>query len=77
MKKKNSLNYGAGFAHPEIKLNDINETTFADMLPIIDHELNGEVINCVSANSLHEALGVDTRLTDWIKRRINEYGFIH
>lgn len=76
MKLKNdSLNAG-GFAHPKFKLNDINETTFAEMLPIIHSDINGQLINCVSANSLHEALGVDTRLTDWIKRRIGEYGFI-
>ncbi|ENY6784070.1 antA/AntB antirepressor family protein [Providencia rettgeri] len=75
MKKKNSSLIAGGFAHSKIQLDDITATTFADSLPIIKRDFNGQLINCVSANSLHEALGIDTRLTDWIKRRINEYGF--
>ncbi|MBP1380919.1 antA/AntB antirepressor family protein, partial [Providencia rettgeri] len=76
MKKKNNSLTAGGFAHSKIKLDDITATTFADSLPIIKRDFNGQLINCVSANALHNVLVVDTRLTDWIKRRINEYGFI-
>ncbi|EOV9068439.1 antA/AntB antirepressor family protein [Morganella morganii] len=62
--------------HPKFELEDITATTFAESLPIIQNEINGQLINCINASSLHELLGVNTRLTDWIKRRINEYGFI-
>ncbi|WP_053083845.1 antA/AntB antirepressor family protein [Providencia rettgeri] len=76
MKKKNNSLIAGGFAHSKIQLDDITVTTFADSLPIIKRNFNGQLINCISANALHNVLGVDTRLTDWIKRRINEYGFI-
>lgn len=76
MKKKNNSLIAGGFAHSKIQLDDITVTTFADSLPIIKRDFNGQLINCISANALHNVLGIDTRLTDWIKRRINEYGFI-
>ncbi|MEY0933970.1 antA/AntB antirepressor family protein [Providencia rettgeri] len=75
MKNKMTV-MGQGFAHPEIKLNDINETTFADMLPIIRSDINGQLINGVSAKALHESLGVGRDFSTWIDGRIKDYGFI-
>ncbi|MBG6031200.1 antA/AntB antirepressor family protein [Proteus hauseri] len=73
--KNNSLNAG-GFAHPKFKLNDINETTFTDMLPIIRSDINGQIINCVSAKALHSALGVKRNFAAWFSDRTNQYEFI-
>ncbi|HHN8403907.1 TPA: antA/AntB antirepressor family protein [Morganella morganii] len=76
MEKKNNSLIAGGFAHPEIKVEDINETAFADMLPVIRGDINGQLINGVSAKALHDALGVGRDFSNWIKGRINEYGFI-
>ncbi|MEQ5619985.1 antA/AntB antirepressor family protein [Providencia rettgeri] len=73
--KNNSLNAG-GFAHPKFKLSDINETTFADMLPIIRSDINGQLINGVSAKALHESLGVGRVYASWIIGRIKDYNFV-
>ena len=75
MEKKNNSLIAGGFAHPEIKVEDINETTFADMLPVIRGDINGQLINGVSAKALHESLGVGNDFSTWVKLRINEYGF--
>lgn len=75
MKKKNNSLIAGGFAHPEIKVEDINETTFADMLPVIRGDINGQLINGVSAKALYESLGVGNDFSTWVKLRINEYGF--
>ncbi len=75
MKNKMTV-MGQGFAHPEIKLNDINETTFADMLPIIRSDINGQLINGVSAKALHESLGVGRDFSTWIDGRVADYNFI-
>lgn len=76
MEKKNNSLIAGGFAHPEIKVEDINETTFADMLPVIRGDINGRVINGVSAKALHDALGVGRVYASWIIGRIKDYGFI-
>ncbi|MEM8275049.1 antA/AntB antirepressor family protein, partial [Morganella morganii] len=76
MEKENNSLIAGGFTHPENKVEDINETTFADMLPVIRGDINGRVINGVSAKALHESLGVGRDFSSWIKGRINEYGFI-
>lgn len=76
MEKKNNSLIAGGFAHPEIKIEDINETTFADMLPVIRGDINGQLINGVSAKALHESLGVGRDFSTWIDGRIKDYGFI-
>lgn len=43
-------------AHPKFELEDITATTFAESLPIIQNEINGQLINCINASSLHELL---------------------
>ncbi|MGL5728497.1 MAG: antA/AntB antirepressor family protein, partial [Plesiomonas sp.] len=51
----------------------VNE--FADIVPVVIGRIGERETNVVSGTSLHKALGVATRMTDWIKRRIGEYGF--
>ncbi|XEH50785.1 antA/AntB antirepressor family protein [Edwardsiella tarda] len=51
----------------------VNE--FADIVPVVSGRIGERETNVVSGTSLHKALGVATRMTDWIKRRIGEYGF--
>lgn len=75
MKPKNNSLIAGGFAHPEIKVEDINETTLADMLPVIRGDINGQLINGVSAKALHDALGVGRDFSTWLAGRINEYAF--
>ncbi|UCQ21846.1 antA/AntB antirepressor family protein [Edwardsiella piscicida] len=48
---------------------------FAAIVPVISGQIGGRETSVVSGTSLHKALGVATRMTDWIKRRIGEYGF--
>ncbi|MEQ1969459.1 antA/AntB antirepressor family protein [Xenorhabdus nematophila] len=71
---KNGLS-ATGQTRSKFKMGDITATTFAEVLPVMQSNISGQGINCVSAKALHETLGIETRLTDWIKRRINEYGF--
>ncbi|OAT22837.1 antA/AntB antirepressor family protein [Proteus myxofaciens] len=73
--KNNSLNAG-GFAHPKFKTSDIKELSFAEMLPVIQGNINGQIINAVSAKALHEALGVGRDFSTWIIGRVNEYAFV-
>ncbi|UJT80192.1 antA/AntB antirepressor family protein [Edwardsiella piscicida] len=51
----------------------VNE--FADIVPVVSGRIGERETSVVSGTSLHKALGVATRMTDWIKRRIGEYGF--
>ncbi|MDE9482997.1 antA/AntB antirepressor family protein [Xenorhabdus bovienii] len=54
----------------------ISELSFAEMLPVIQSIINGQLINGVSAKALHEALGVGRAFAAWIGDRINQYSFI-
>ncbi|WP_392404618.1 antA/AntB antirepressor family protein [Edwardsiella piscicida] len=51
----------------------VNE--LADIVPVVSGRIGERETSVVSGTSLHKALGVATRMTDWIKRRIGEYGF--
>lgn len=75
MKNKMTV-MGQGFAHPENHSSDIKELSFAEMLPVIQGNINGQVINAVSAKALHEALGVGRDFSTWIIGRVNEYAFV-
>lgn len=76
MENKNSPNYGAGFAQPKNHPRDINELSFAEILPIIRSDINGQLINCVSAKALHSALGIKRNFAAWFGDRANQYEFI-
>ncbi|MEX9815391.1 antA/AntB antirepressor family protein [Providencia rettgeri] len=75
MKNKMTV-MGQGFAHPENHSSDIKELSFAEMLPVIQGNINGQIINAVSAKALHEALGVGRDFSTWIIGRVNEYAFV-
>ncbi|QZY62865.1 antA/AntB antirepressor family protein [Providencia rettgeri] len=75
MKNKMTV-MGQGFAHPENHSSDIKELSFAEMLPVIQGNINGQVINAVSAKALHEALGVGRDFSTWIIGRVNEYALV-
>ncbi|PHM23362.1 antA/AntB antirepressor family protein [Xenorhabdus ehlersii] len=75
MTKKNMTVMGQGFAHAENSRNGITELSFAEMLPVIQCKIGGQVINGVSAKALHEALGVKRAFAAWVGERINQYSF--
>ncbi|EPS6939499.1 antA/AntB antirepressor family protein [Salmonella enterica subsp. enterica serovar Tennessee] len=49
---------------------------FAAIVPVISGQIGGRETNIASARALHTALGVGRDFTNWIKGRIDQYGFI-
>lgn len=45
------------------------------LIPVIDHEIDGELQPCVDARTLHGWLKNGDRFATWIKNRIATYGF--
>ncbi|HGI5215199.1 TPA: antA/AntB antirepressor family protein [Providencia alcalifaciens] len=75
MKTKNNSLIAGGFAHPENQSSDINQLSFAEMLPVINCKINGQGVNVVSAKALHEALDVGRLFAAWFMGRVEEYNF--
>lgn len=75
MKTEKSRLISEASPQPATSINDISGNDFAAIVPVIPGQIGGRESNIVSGTSLHKALGVETRMTDWIKRRISEYGF--
>lgn len=75
MKTEKSRLISEATHQPATSISDISGNEFAAIVPVISGQIGGRETNIVSGTSLHKALGVETRLTDWIKRRISEYGF--
>lgn len=48
---------------------------FDALCPAAKSEVGDKTIQTVNARDLHRALEVSTRFDDWIRRRIDEYGF--
>lgn len=46
------------------------------MPAIIKQNIGGKEVNAVNARELHARLQAKTKFSDWIKRRIEDYGFI-
>ena len=46
------------------------------LIKIESKTIGNEKVNAVNARELHEFLGVKEHFTDWIKRYLNEYGFV-
>ncbi|MDP3362376.1 MAG: antA/AntB antirepressor family protein [Methylobacter sp.] len=46
------------------------------LIPVIEGEIGGVKQPVVDARNLHAAVGSDQRFTDWMKSRIQEYGFV-
>ena len=47
-----------------------------NIIAINDNMISGQVLQTVNARELHEFLGSKQKFTDWIKDRINKYGFV-
>ncbi len=45
-------------------------------LPIVQTAFNGENLPTINARNLYDALDVSTKFTQWIERRIENYGFV-
>ncbi|EJY6443109.1 antA/AntB antirepressor family protein [Salmonella enterica] len=54
----------------------MHNDSLASLVPVIPGQIGGTATHIISARSLHKALGVGRDFTNWIKSRINEYGFI-
>ena len=65
-------------AAPQPKVNPgvINGNDFAAIVPVIPGQIGGRETNIASARDLHKALGVGRDFTNWIKGRIDQYGFV-
>ena len=61
--------------HLNASLGTINGNEFAAIVPVIPGHIGGRETNIVSARALYKALGVGRDFTNWIKGRIEEYGF--
>ena len=46
------------------------------LIPLHSQTINANAIETVNARELHAFLGVNTKFSDWIKSRINEYDFV-
>ncbi|END1361087.1 antA/AntB antirepressor family protein, partial [Salmonella enterica subsp. enterica] len=75
MNEKNTL-HRAGFAHPENDMKLITNNDFANIVPVVPGQIGGRETGIASARALHSALGIGRDFTNWIKGRINQYGFI-
>lgn len=75
MKTSNSPLTGAGRSHAQNSDNLILSGDFAGLIPVIPGQIGRHQTSVVSARALHAALGVGRDFTNWIKGRIDEYGF--
>lgn len=75
MKKPNALT-GQGIVHPEACQGDISDNNFAALIPVISGVIGRQPTSIVSAKALHGVLGVGRDFTNWIKGRIDQYGFV-
>jgi hypothetical protein len=60
---------------PNVNTGVINGNDFAAIVPVIAGQIGGREANIASARALHKALGVGRDFTNWIKGRIDQYGF--
>ncbi|HID4045768.1 TPA: antA/AntB antirepressor family protein [Pluralibacter gergoviae] len=67
---------GQGIAQPKASQGVTPANDFAAIVPVISGQIGGRETNIVSARALHKALGVGRDFTNWIKGRIDQYGFV-
>lgn len=72
MNIKNYAELVAGDSFTQNLGNDL----LAEFVPIMMNSINGREIQTVSAKQLHAYLGVRRDFANWIKGRIDEYGFV-
>jgi phage anti-repressor protein len=61
---------------PGINHSVISGNDFAAIVPVFSGQIGGRETNIASARALHKALGVGRDFTNWIKGRIDQYGFV-
>ncbi|WP_313382495.1 antA/AntB antirepressor family protein [Pantoea sp.] len=76
MKTEKSRLISEASPQPATSINDISGNDFAAIVPVISGQIGGRETNIVSARALHKTLGVGRDFTNWIKGRIEQYGFI-
>lgn len=74
--KKITALTGSGQTHPEISQNDISGNNFAVQIPVAMSNIGGKEIQSVSGRKLHTFLAIGRDFTNWIKGRIQQYGFV-
>lgn len=72
---QNMANSRDGYPYAKNMASDINGNDFAAIVPVIAGQIGGRESNIVSAKALHKVLGVGRDFSNWIKDRIDEYGF--
>lgn len=72
---QNMANSRDGYPYAQNMVSDISGNNFANIVPVIPGQIGGRESNIVSAKALHKALGVGRDFSNWIKDRIDEYGF--
>ncbi|WP_187417766.1 antA/AntB antirepressor family protein, partial [Klebsiella oxytoca] len=75
MKIEKSRFNSEGAPQPNVSQGVINGNDFAAIVPVISGQIGGRETNIASARALHKALGVGRDFTNWIKGRIDQYGF--
>lgn len=70
--KKITALTGSGQTQPETSQKDI----YPEIIPLDMGAIGGKPAMVTDARNLHKFLGSKDRFTDWIKRRIEQYGFI-
>ncbi|HHF5091665.1 TPA: antA/AntB antirepressor family protein [Haemophilus influenzae] len=50
--------------------------THLNLIPVFNGLIQNQPVRLCNARELHAFLEIQTRYNDWIKNRINEYGFI-
>lgn len=50
--------------------------TLAELLPLHENTIGGELIQTVNARELHSNLKVGRDFSNWLKDRVDEYGFV-
>jgi phage anti-repressor protein len=60
----------------ENNMTNSGQTTDTNLIPVFTAEIGGVIKQTVDARDLHGFLGVKRDFTSWIKKRIEEYGFM-
>jgi len=55
---------------------ELTTPALKSLIPISQTQMGTDTVQAVDARELHQWLEVQTQFKDWIKRRIDEYGFI-
>lgn len=67
---------GSSQTHPEISQKDNSGNNFAVQIPVAMSNIGGKEIQSVSGRKLHTFLAIGRDFTNWIKGRIQQYGFV-